>query len=299
MMVDPRGSILGLLAWQWRYVAWFLAAGTLGWALIAGEHLASLQLPVLPMTVLGAVIGFFVAFRTNSAYDRWWEGRQLWGRLINASRMLASQTLVYLSAAHRDDAHRIVHRHIAYVHALRLMLRKQDYWADEELSRALPDDSEALKGQSNVPHALVQRQLAELAALAKDGALDAERLQSLDRTLEVLIDVQGGCERIKNTPLPRGYTYIAQRLVLAYGVLLPYSLVHDLGWISIPINVLVCLSFALISEAGRVLEDPFTMFWNGLPLSALARTIDRNLRERLGEPDLPELLKPDARGILM
>jgi len=75
--------------------------------------------------------------------------------------------------------------------------------------------------------------------------------------------------------------------------------VRDLGWFTIPMNLLVCLSFALISEAGRVLEDPFTMFFNGLPLSAMSKTIEVNLRQRLGETDVPAIPKPDARGILM
>jgi putative membrane protein len=82
-------------------------------------------------------------------------------------------------------------------------------------------------------------------------------------------------------------------------VLLPFALVKDLAWVTVPMNVLVCMSFALISEAGRVLEDPFTMFWNGLPLSALSTTIEINLRQRLGERDVPALPKPNEQGILM
>ncbi len=99
--------------------------------------------------------------------------------------------------------------------------------------------------------------------------------------------------------MPRGYGFIADRLILVYGCLFPLALVAHLGILTIPINVLVCLSFALISEAGRVLEDPFTMFWNGLPLSALSTTIELNLRQRLGETELPSMPAPNERGILM
>lgn len=87
--------------------------------------------------------------------------------------------------------------------------------------------------------------------------------------------------------------------VLHFSVLFPLAVVDDLAWLTVPLTILVCLSFTMISETGRVLEDPFTMFWPALPLSALSRTIEVNLRQRLGDPELPPLLQPNARGILM
>ena len=114
-----------------------------------------------------------------------------------------------------------------------------------------------------------------------------------------LLDVQGGCERIKRTPMPRGYSYFADQLIRTFGVLFPLAIAQDLWVMAIPINVLVCLAFLMISEVGRVLEDPFTMFWNGLPLSALTRTIESNLQQRLGDRDVRPLLKADQNGILM
>jgi putative membrane protein len=212
--------------------------------------------------------------------------------------------LTYLRAAPDVDLpavqRELVVRHIAYVHALRCAVRKQDVLADEHVQRLLPEEVRTrLASERNVPYALLQMQADRLAELTAQGALDELRLQSIDRTVGNFLDVQGGCERIKNTPMPRGYGFIGERLVWAYACLLPFALVDDLGWLTIPINVLVCLSFALIGEAGRVLEDPFTMFWNGLPLSALSTTIEINLRQRLGDRDLPADPKPTDRGILM
>ncbi|MGF1468832.1 MAG: bestrophin family ion channel [Sandaracinaceae bacterium] len=123
-------------------------------------------------------------------------------------------------------------------------------------------------------------------------------MQNIDESIRVLLDVQGGCERIKKTPLPRGYGFIAQRLILTFAFLFPLCLAAELGWWIIPINVFVVLSFGLISEAGRVLEDPFTMFWNGLPLSNMSSTIEVNLLERLGETELPEVPGPTEYGVL-
>jgi len=298
MMVSNRGSILRLLFWQWRPVLMFIIGGLLGVAVWQYEKLHILHIPTTPLAVVGAAMGIFVSFRTNSAYDRWWEGRKLWGRMINVSRLFATQVINYLPADHDEARRRIVHRHAAYVHALRCMLRSQDPLADADFQRVVPDDPEDYRGESNITHAVLHRQHAELLALDTAGHISEFRTQLFDRSIEEMLAVQGGCERIKKTPMPRGYGFIAERLILVYGLLFPLGLVDTLGWLVVPINVLVCLSFTLISEAGRVLEDPFTMFWNGLPLFNMSRTIERNLGDRLGD-DPVEIPGVDERGILM
>lgn len=297
MMVSNAQSVLGILAWQWRRALFFAAAGVVAYALHVGPAWTHLVLPTTPLAVVGGAIGIFVSFRTNHCYARWWEGRQLWGRLINNTRDLGSLVIAALPG---DEARVIVRRTIAHVHVLRCALREQDALADAQVL-AFTDEAEraAWAGDRNVAYALLHAQRAQLTQLVDQGTISEVRYLAFDRILANLHDVQGGCERIKRTPFPRGYNFIADRLVLLYGVLLPFALVKELSWVSIPMNVIVCMSFALISEAGRVLEDPFNMFWNGLPLSALATTIEINLRQRLGEKDVPALPKPDEKGILM
>lgn len=304
MMVSNRGSIVGLLQWQQRSVIFFAATAA---AVIALRELAGwhwLRIPAIPVAVVGGALGIFVSFRTNAAYARWWEGRQLWGRLINLSRMFSSQVLAYLPRTSDGSPsalqRRLIERHILYVHVLRCLLRDQSPWTDEDVPR-FGDSTEraSLEHETNATHALLDRQLAEVTREADEGRLTPFRLEAFDRSIMGLLDVQGGCERIKRTPMPRGYGYFAEQLVRAFGVLLPLAIAEELWIMAIPINVLVCLAFLMISEVGRVLEDPFTMFWNGLPLSALSRTIESNLLQRLGEDDVRPLLKPDARGILM
>ncbi len=305
MFVDYKGTVFGLLRWQWKPVTVFVAVSVA--VVLADAHtaleLGPFRLPALPLGVVGGAIGIFASFRTNSAYDRWWEGRKLWGRLVNTSRHFATQAIAYVGSkggGHRDTAARLVHRQIAYVHVLRCLLRQQDPLKDEHVLGVMPaEERSAVAGQSNMTHALLHRHLNELVQLAEDGVIDDFRLQSFDDSVRALLDIQGGCERIKKTPFPRGYGFVLSRLILAYGVLLPLGLVESMGWMTVPITVLVCLAFALISEIGRVLEDPFTMFWPALPLSALSATIEVNLRERLGESDLPAIPQPDGRGILM
>ncbi|MBC8069970.1 MAG: hypothetical protein IAG13_16650 [Deltaproteobacteria bacterium] len=305
MFVNYRGSVITLLGWEWRPLLLF---GLLSTTVVVLDRIFDwhwFEVSALPLAVLGGAIGIFVSFRTNSAYDRWWEGRRLWGQLVNTSRHFATQVLTFVDSqgdneAQRAAKHALVHRQIAYVHVLRCVLRAQDPFADEDVMRWLdPVERESSRGESNLNHALLHRQSEELVRLTDGGHLDTFRLQSIDRSIATLLDVQGGCERIKRTPFPPGYGFLASRLIYAYAILMPLGIVADVGWAAIPLTMLVCIGFTLISDVGRVLEDPFTMFWPALPLSALSRTIEINLRQRLGERELPAMLQPNARGILM
>lgn len=302
MMVSNRGSMLGLLRWQANNVALYAGAGFAVVVFHEAHNWFDLprlfEVPTLPVAVVGGALGIFVSFRTNTAYERWWDGRKLWGRLINTSRHWSTQVVSWV----RDPvlARELVQRQIAYVHTLRVLLRQQDLATDRDVQRWLTADERAtLASQTSPTHALLQTQSLRITALADTGLLTEQRLQNLDNSLLHLLDIQGGCERIKKTPLPRGYGYIAEQLIRAYSVLLPFAIVEELVWLTIPINVLICLSFSLISEAGRVLEDPFTLFWNGLALQNMSSTIEVNLLNRLGDTDLPPIPGPDENGILM
>ena len=286
--------------WQWKRSLFFLLAGLAVTGSVEFWDLTYLELPTLPLSVVGAAIGIFVSFRTNQAYDRWWEGRKLWGRMINESRHWSSQATNYVTGA--DVQTRLVHRHVAYVHALRCLLRQQDPFRDNEfLARIVvaEDDVDQLRDESNLTHALLDLQFRDVVALNRAGSIRDMELQSLDQTLRELVNIQGGCERIKKTPMPPLYGLLANRLVELYAVLLPLAVVERMGWWTIPVNLLVCTAFSLIAEAGRVLEDPFTLFYNGLPLSAISRMIEVNTRQRLGETDLPPMLAPSKIGLLM
>lgn len=299
MIVGTRGSILNLLLWQWKNSTLFVLAAVLAAAAHQVFEASWMTMPTLPLAVGGGALGIFVSFRTNAAYGRWWEGRQLWGRLVNTSRHLASQASAYLGHQDVDAVRRLVLRQIAYVHMLRVVLRQQDVEADAELGRLLTEAERArLAGRSSPTHTLLQEAAVDTAQLCRDGKLTDFQLSDLDATLRVLLDVQGGCERIKKTPMPRAYGFVASRMVVYYGILFPFGVAEHLGWFTVPISLMVCIAFTLISEAGRVLEDPFNMFYNGLPLSSLSNTIERNLREAIGDDELPPTVVAD-NGILM
>lgn len=298
MMVTTKGSFMRVLAWQWRACLLFMGTGVIAWIahdLLAFEHAA---LPSLPSTVVGAALGIFASFRVNAAYARWWEGRGLWGRIVNVSRTFTSQVLAYV-----DDAalqRTLVTRHALWVHVLRCQLRDDDPFADPHVKRiaeklAIDDVEQArLKSQTSMCHALADM---NLRAIAQSG-VEPLRLQAMDQSIASLVDAQGGCERIKRTPMPRGYGFFVQRLTLIFAVLFPFTIVSEVGWVAIPLNLVVCIGFTLISETGRVLEDPFTHFWNALPIENISINIERNVRQRLGDSDIPAATTPDAKGIL-
>ena len=302
MMVSTKASIWKMIRWQWRYA---LVMALSGVAAVVMERFYEFErnlLPNLPLAVVGGALSIFVSFRANSAYDRWWEGRKLWGGMINVCRHFSTQVTQYLGTdpEQHPAIEKLLRRQIAYAHALRCLLREDDPLEDTGVKGFLAaEELESLRGESNLTHALLDRQFRELRELNDAGVLSELRMASMDSSLQEMLTHQGGCARIKKPPMPMLYGFLAHRLVIAFSILFPFAVVHELSWAVVPLTVLVGLAFALISEAGRVLEDPFTHFYNGLPLSALTTTIEINIRQRLGETGLPALPKPDAHGVLM
>lgn len=296
MIVQRRNSLKGLLQWQWKAAFIYTLMATVIWAIHAMDPI-SWQIPTLPLTILGSALGIFVSFRSNAAYGRWWEARQLWGQLVNSSRHWAQQVMAYVPDPLWQ--HRLIRRQIAYVHVLRCQLRGPQPQLDIDVQTYLGGDDQELVRESNLCAALLARNLKAVSELRHQGLLSVYELQRMDETLATLLNVQGGCERIRNTPMPPSYGFLATRLTQVFGVLLPLSMVHEIGWRVIPLNALLCLAFTLINEFGRILEEPFTFYWNAMPLQALSRTIEINLLERLGEEKLPEPIKPIPPGVLL
>ncbi|HWB78495.1 MAG TPA: bestrophin family protein [Nannocystaceae bacterium] len=303
MIVDYHRSVLVLLAWQWRALVTYavIASVMVGTEIFTAWNW--LAIPGVPLTVLGGAIGIFVSFRTNSCYDRWWEGRRLLGQLVNVSRHFATQTMCYVdgaSAPLRAVQEALVKRHVGYVHMLRCQLRGHEPARDEAVVRYVDAaELEASADEPNPCHWLLHRQTRAIVALRSTDAIDGWRLQLFDRSIAVLLDVQGGCERIKKTPFPQSYGFLATKLIAVYAALLPLGMVDAAGWLAVPITVLVCLAFRLIDEVGDALEDPFSLQPLALPLSAITTAIEMELGRRLGERRLPDAPAPNEEGVLM
>lgn len=265
------------------------------------ETVPSLHVSVgaVPFSLTGFALGIFLGFRNTAAYDRFWEGRKLWGSLVNTSRTFARQVLTILdvdtaagdaaraelAAAQRE----LVHLEIAYIATLRHHLRDQDPWPtlagllDVETIAALRSDV----ADNNVPLAILQRMAVRLAEARRRGWLHLLHVPMLDASLTALTDNQGACERIKNTPIPYSYTVMIHRAVAVYCGLLPFGLTESIGWATPFVVLAMSYIFFGLDAIGDEVEQPFGIDVYDLPLDSIAITIERNLRQRLGEPVPP------------
>jgi ion channel-forming bestrophin family protein len=271
--------------------------------LIRGEYATAIvSLPDLPLSLMGAALGIFLGFRTNSAYDRWWEARTLWGQLVNQSRSLARQAIAF-TETHPDRAgvehwvRVLLHTHIAYVHSLRSHLRREDVLAAMRLHLS-GEEVQSLRGTVNIPVSLLRRLGCLVAEGAREKYIDGFQWQRMDETLSALTDVQGGCERIKNTPLPRQYDLFPEFFTFVYCALLPLGLVGRMGLATAPLVVLIAFVFLATNRIGRNIENPFERLPNDIPMTALTVTIETDLRQALNEPVYPAPVQAE-HGVLM
>jgi putative membrane protein len=295
LLVSTRGTVLARI---WGRLLGITAVATaVTWLhLEAGWFAASLT--PLPFTLIGLALGIFLGFRNNTSYDRFWEGRKLWGRLVNASRTLTRQVLTLIdrpqgdAVALQSTCSELVHRHVAYVHCLRHHLRGETD-SLEELRAHLPEaEVQALQDEHNRPAAILQRQGDSIAALWRAGQIHELHVPVLDATLSELTSIQGGCERIKSTPIPYSYTVLIHRLVAFYCFALPFGIADAVGAFTPAVVLMVSYAFFGLDAIGDEIEEPFGLDVSDLPLSAISRMIEVDVRKRLGEPDLPPLLKP-------
>ncbi len=268
-----------------------------------------ISISVTPLTVIGAALSIFIVFRNNAVYDRYWEGRNLWGRLVNASRTWARQLVTFVvpppdcgddeknaAARFRRD---LTYCQIAYAQSLRVHLRDDEDHDVAGLEQFLtPEEIAFFKTQRNVPAALLHAMGERIQGAWRRGWIRDYHLPALDATLTEISTIQGGCERIKNTPLPPVYTYLANRIVIGYCCILPFGLVADLGLATLFVTLFISFAFLILDRISFLLETPFGLRSNDLPLAALARVIEIDLRERLGEKDAPPSLKPE-KGVLL
>lgn len=297
MIVRRNLRIGSVLAYAWKSNVFFFLVALTASAAHAVLGMEYLSFPIGTVGPLGTALAIFLAFRNRSSYDRWWEARKLWGRLVNESRNWARQVLTFACQQHSEGScsqgdissfHReLVLRHVAYVHALRMHLRPQDM--DRDFVKALlPDkEREALDTSSNVPALIALRQGERLRDAYSEGFIDNFRHMQLDDTLCKFLDIQGGCERIKNTPMPLQYDIFPQIFLYVYAAFLPFGLVEHFGWATALISMPISFVFLVLQAAGSVNEDPFENRWTDTPMSTLSRTIEINLREQLGEHELP------------
>lgn len=285
MIVRDRLPLKRIWPHAWRRLLILLVFDCTVAVIYSIFHHKWISLNGLPIAPLASALTIFLAFRTNAAYGRWWEARSLWGSLVNTSRALARQFLTMFD----DDLephdrvplrNRLMLYQIAFPHALRCHLRKQTPFP--ELRSILGEKAaKDLRSYNNVPAAILLRMGQLLKQARNEGMLDSFRWTAIDENLTTLANIQGACERIKNTPLPRQFDYLPRVLVDAFCWLLPLGLVEDLGLVTPVASVLISFTFIAADLMSREIANPFNNTIHDTPMTALSRTIELNLREQM------------------
>jgi putative membrane protein len=249
-------------------------------------------LTAAPFTLFGVTLAIFLGFYNNASYDRFWEGRKLWGALLNTTRSLTRQALTLgPTASGASETKHFVRLLIAFVYALKHQLRRTDVAPD--LGRLLP---------APLAHAVQQATFKPMLLLLELGRWVQQRhgtspadlgaQLAFDHNLNQLSDIVGGCERLASTPIPFTYSVVLHRTVYLYCFLLPFGLVDSTGWATPLIVAFVGYTFMALDAIMRDIEEPFGLGDNDLALNTMSHTIESTLLEMAGEPLPPTLVRP-------
>jgi putative membrane protein len=309
-----------------------------------------MEIPWLPLSVIATAVAFYLGFKNNSAYDRLWEARKIWGGIINNSRSWGTMvknfttnedtTQEFSEEEIQKRVQRIVYRQIAWLYGLRFQLLIPTEWEHisqpwkkkyierrmeqfgagqfkDEVTRKEFDlllsqeEIEKILKVKNRPTQILDIQSEELKELKKDGLINNFKHMELQKLITEFYALQGKCERIKKFPLPRQYANASFLFVTIFIILLPFGMVsafhdgfHNLAehyrlWLAIPFSIIIGWIYLVMELVGDYSENPFEGLANDVPMLSMCRTIEIDLREMLGETDLPEAIKPTKDGVLM
>lgn len=224
-------------------------------------------------SLLGFVLALLLVFRTNSAYDRWWEGRKLWGALVNNTRNFALKlNAVVETQEQREYWSKMI---VSYVFAMKEHLRNGVLV--EELD--LPENLKDLIKKKHIPNAIAGNMYRELHQLYQNKIISGDQLITLDKELKAFTDIIGACERIKKTPIPYSYSMFLKKFIFLYSITIPFGMVYDFKYWTVPIAILILYVLGSIELIGEEIEEPFGTDANDLPTDDLAQTIKSNIQE--------------------
>lgn len=278
------------------------------------------SLPWQPVGLIGVALAFYLGFKNNSAYDRLWEARKIWGGIVNASRSFAVMARDFV---HNDDEgpqlrKELVHRHVAWLHMLTVELRKVTPWehqgklstgtrqrygtaVTEEDAKAVlaeyvsPDEAEYVLCKGNRSSHLLSTQSRRLMQLRSDGTIDHFRHLAMQELITEFYTLQGKAERIKKFPLPRQWVSANAYCISIFSALLPFGMIDVFSragtswtiYLAVPASVVCFWIFWLMDRVGEYSENPFEGLANDVPIRSMARGIEIDIRQMLDETDLP------------
>ena len=300
--VRRNGDLASRLPQAWPRI---LSATALAVGITVAQYGFGWRVPTLspvPFTILGVAISIFLGFRNNSAYDRFWEARTLWGAHINSSRSFARQVMTLIVADDPDlrpFQEDVVMATIAYGHSFKNHLQDDDPLDGIE-KLMLPSEIGWLRRQKNVPVAILHIIGRRLGAARARGWVDQGATIILEGTLTDLTSAQGGCERIKNTPVPVTYAVLSRTIVSFFCLFLPFGILDTAVWLTPVVVFLVSYAFCGLDALGEEVTEPFGHDPHDLPLEQYVETIETNLRQILHDHDLPDLdALPDRPEIVL
>lgn len=241
-----------------------------------------ISLPLNIPALLGTAVSLLLAFRTSQSYERWWEARTVWGAIVNDSRTFVRLVIQCMPSGEEKRIRELAERQIIWTYALGESLRKLPF--SEKVQQYLDENKiDAL----NIPNALLDahsKQLKEISA--SKGLTDFQQMQ-LNEILTRLCDSMGKCERLKNTVFPRSYSVLVHILIYVFAVLLPFGLDDSQLVIEMMITFLIPMVFIAIEKTSIIMQDPFENRPVDTPMTSLAQTIEINIRQMIGEQDVP------------
>jgi len=253
---------------------------------------ATINIPLTVPMIMGTVISLLLAFRSNQAYDRWWEARTVWGAIVNDSRSFTREVLTFINSAEFPEEaerlrERMIRRQMAWCYALGQQLRGLS--ATEGLERLIPKREVAYVSRfANVPMALLELHAKDLQIALQRDWINVYQQVQIDSTLNKFSDSMGKCERIKNTVFPSTYSLYIHFALNFFIMLLPFGVIEFFGWVAVPLVGAIAASFLLIEKMAIHLQDPFDNKPTDTPMTTIARTIERDLRQMLNDNYVPE-----------
>jgi putative membrane protein len=299
------------IRYSWKNILYSLLCSSLAWVVHVVWEQHQLDIPVSVVAILGTALSIILGFRNTSAYERWWEARKIWGGLVNESRTFTRQALTIVDRSEVtpvlwENCARIVRIQLAFINALRLQLRSQDdpkEWKDSVGKHLSEEDYNHVMSKANKATHLGMLMGYAIKELNAHDTMDTFSYIQMDDTLTRITDLQGRAERIKHTPLPVPYDYYTMSFLAVFVFFFPFAFIEEFiefsaAWLIVPVTVIISWIFYQIYVIGRVMSKPFAGWKTDVAMTAICTTIEIDLKEVLGESDVPESPKPKG-GALM
>ncbi len=295
----PIGYVFGKIKYEILFVSLY---GLFIEVLYQNFHITSITIPITVSTVLGTIISLLLAFRSNQAYDRWWEARIVWGAIVNDSRTFTRQVISLIEGQYDQESiqafkNRMIKRQIAWCYALGKGLRNTDPLP--AIQKFVPEEEYLfVKDFENRHVGLLQLHARDMNNALKQGWVNAYQQVEIDKTITRLCDSMGKCERIKNTVFPSTYSLYIHLALMFFILLLPFGLLDLFGFLMVPVLVVLSACFLLIEKMAIHLQDPFENKPTDTPVLAISRNIERDLKQMMSDTQVPLAFEPAKFYIL-